>query len=199
MNADSSSRCRQHSRESVVHTTGSAGGFDFGLFFRKSDKMFSMENVKLSGMVSEIRRKEGWQFFFSVLFYQTAAQVRQGKRHRNRNMTENQKQDCCIVLNRPTVPVSIIRFVFAAGYAILSFFVPEFNLLIRIARIMRFFSVVVLDVISGENCDAVFYDSKVTSGIIILILILSFVVNFIFGWILAVGIQKFHRIVQKSQ
>ena len=71
----------------------------------------------------------------------------------------------------------------AIGYAIISFFIPELNILIAIAHLLfTLIGMVGVEIIWGKS----------TTGIII-VLLLSFCTNFIFGWIIATILYKLFK------
>lgn len=68
----------------------------------------------------------------------------------------------------------------AIGYATVAFFIPELNILIAIAHLLfTLIDMVGVEIIWGKS----------TTGIII-VLLLSFCTNFIFGWIIATILYK---------
>ncbi len=71
----------------------------------------------------------------------------------------------------------------AIGYATISFFIPELNILVPIAQLLfTLISMLGVEIIGGKS----------TAGIIV-VLLLSFCTNLIFGWIIATILYKLFK------
>ena len=79
------------------------------------------------------------------------------------------------------------NILWATSYAILSFLVPELNIMIRLARSIYVITSSAID----EN--VLLNWGRTTSAGIITVITLSFITNFIFGWLLGEITYQFHK------